>query len=298
MAALSIIIPHLNDRARLWRCLNALALQLAPDVEVIVCDNGSDESLGGIEIDFPWAVIVHEARRGAGPARNAGVHVAKGDVLAFLDSDCRPAPDWVAQIKGMSLSQKIVAGCVETFDETTAAATPAQLFERVFAFDNARYVRELGFGVTANLITTRAVFEEVGPFRSGVPEDLDWCVRARSLDMQLVYDAALVVRHPTRADWAALCTKYRRVEQERFALSGGVGATWLMRLVLTAISPFRDMFRVIWSPKLGGIRERVFCLAALFRLRLARVGWMWQMARRGGNSKSGHPSKLSPGRHL
>lgn len=297
MVALSIIIPHLNDTARLWRCLNDLAPQLGREVEVIVCDNGSDVPLDGIKRDFPWVIHVHETTRGAGLARNAGVRVARGEVLAFIDSDCRPAEDWVETILDTTTGWQVLAGRVDTFDETTGPATSAQLFERVFAFNNARYVRELGFGVTANLITSRAVFDAVGPFRAGVPEDLDWCFRARALGVAVRYEPTLTVLHPTRADWPALCGKYRRVEQERFSHLGGASANWAVRLVLTGLSPLRDMFRVVGSNKLNGGKERLLCLVALFRLRFARVGWMWQLARIGSASTGGHPSRLSPGRH-
>ena len=298
MVALSIIIPHRNDTARLWRCLNALAPQLDPSVEVVVCDNGSDMPLTGVARDFPWARIVHEPTLGAGLARNTAVRASRGRILAFLDADCRPAADWIWRIQHMRLDHQIVAGRVDTFDETTGPLSGAQLFERVFAFDNARYVRELGFGVTANLLTTRAVFESVGPFRAGLPEDLDWCSRASAAQVPVTYDPSLSVQHPTRADWSALCKKYRRVEQERFAHAGrAVGGGWALRLCLTALSPLRDMFRVLRSPKLQGGEERIKCLAALFRLRFARVGWMWQLARPSKVASPGHPSKLSPGRH-
>ncbi|MFW5899467.1 MAG: glycosyltransferase family 2 protein, partial [Jiangellaceae bacterium] len=83
-----------------------------------------------------------------------------------------------------------VGGRVEVFHEDEGAGpstgprtvprTGAQAFEAVFAFENRAYVERKGFSVTANLVTRRAVFEDVGPFRPGLSEDLDWCARARA----------------------------------------------------------------------------------------------------------------------
>ncbi|MCY4335781.1 MAG: glycosyltransferase [Litoreibacter sp.] len=276
MIELSIIIPHLNDVVRLRRCLDALAAQVSAAVETIVVDNGSDMDLGPVARDFPWAFFLSTAERGAGPARNKGVEAAKGQRLAFLDCDCVPSSGWVARILSMSGTDQVVGGCVGTFDEGHSSFSSAQLFERVFAFDNARYIADLGFSVTANLVTTRAVFDKVGPFRTGLPEDVDWCTRARIEGFRISYDPELVVQHPTREDWRALCRKYRRVEEERFAFRDEGPIIWLIRAFLTGLSPLRDTMKVMKSSRLSGTGERLRCLIALYRLRLRRMRWMIQ----------------------
>ncbi|MEM7471542.1 MAG: glycosyltransferase [Pseudomonadota bacterium] len=288
MIELSIIIPHFNDVVRLRRCLEALGSQMSAAVETIVVDNGSEMDLGPVARDFTWAFFLTAAERGAGAARNAGVAASKGQRLAFLDCDCVPDADWVSYVLSMSGQDRVTGGRVATFDEGDAAFTSAQLFERVFAFDNARYIADLGFSVTANLVTTRAVFDAVGPFRTGVPEDMDWCARARIASFRVVYDEKLCVKHPTRQDWAALCRKYRRVEIERFAIRDEGAIIWLARAFLTGISPLRDTFKVLKSSRLQGSGEKLKCLIALYRLRLKRMIWMVQfllMAQR-------HPAKL------
>ena len=81
----------------------------------------------------------------------------------------------------------------------------------MFAFDNRGYVERKGFSVSANLLTTRAVFDPVGGFREGVSEDLDWCRRAIAAGARLAYADDLRVAHPSRADWPALERKWRRL---------------------------------------------------------------------------------------
>lgn len=254
-------------------------MALAPqhcDAEVIVVDNGSEIDLTPFQRDFPWLRVVHLTQRGAGLARNAGVAASSAEVLAFLDCDCLPEPDWVARAAQFVEQDTIIGGRVETFHEAgdPSQPTPAQLFERVFAFDNARYVQRLGFSVTANLVTTRRVFDRVGPFLAGVPEDKEWCQRAGRLGVALRYDPALLVYHPTRADWPALCRKYRRVVAEGYALWPGSSVAWVTHAILTGLSPLRDTLKVLLTERLTGWRQRGHCLWALYKLRVSRALWM------------------------
>src|SRR5207248_7276046 len=90
----SVIIPHFNDTDNLERCLQLLAAQTLPanQFEVIVADNNSAGGLAAVEtICGVRARVVPAPIQGAAEARNAGVAAARGQVLAFLDSDCRPA---------------------------------------------------------------------------------------------------------------------------------------------------------------------------------------------------------------
>src|SRR3546814_15933384 len=79
--------------------------------------------------------------------------------------------------------------------------TSAEAFEKVFAFDNEDYVRSKGFSVTANLFCRRADFEIVGPFRTELSEDKEWCHRAIAKGFSIGYAAAAVVAHTPRRNW-------------------------------------------------------------------------------------------------
>ena len=215
MRDLAIIIPHLDDAARLTRCLDALNGQVDGDVEVVVVDNGSAVDLCNFSDRYRWARFVSEPQRSAGLARNFGVAQSSAPTIAFLDCDCLPAANWVQHVRTLDVTQAIHGGQVITFEE---GDTPcgAQLFERVFAFDNKRYITRLGFSVTANMVTSRDVFEKLGGFKSEVSEDLEWCRRAPAHGVALRYDPGLLVAHPARASWPALRRKWRRLATEAF----------------------------------------------------------------------------------
>lgn len=93
----SVVIPVSNDFERLKTCLKALEEQTYPKklYEVIVVDNGSDEDINPLVIQFSQAFATQESRRGSYTARNKGDSLAKGDVIAFTDSDCIPNCDWI-----------------------------------------------------------------------------------------------------------------------------------------------------------------------------------------------------------
>lgn len=277
----AVIIPHYNDPDRLARCLAALATQDRTGVEVVVADNNSSADLSALKVQFDWARFVLQPDPGAGAARNKGVEQSTADWLFFLDSDCIPAPEWLAAAQRCAAgdARTISGGRVTVFDETPAPRSGAEGFETVFAFDQESYIRDKGFSVTANLIAARATFEAVGPFLVGVSEDFEWCQRARQAGYALVYAPDLVVSHPTRSDWTALRRKWLRLTEESFGLLSGPRARviWGLRALLMPVSALAHMPRVLRHGALAQ-GERRAALATLMRLRLQRMLWMLQQA--------------------
>ena len=87
---LSVVIPTWN-RARLVRdAIRSALVQREGEVEVIVVDDASTDATAELlarEFDYPIRVLRLEHRRGPGGARNAGARLARGEFVAFLDSD-------------------------------------------------------------------------------------------------------------------------------------------------------------------------------------------------------------------
>jgi GT2 family glycosyltransferase len=277
----AVIIPHYDDVARLTRCLTALLQGWQRGVEVVVVDNGSHQPLDAVRAAFPTVRFLTEPTPGAAAARNRGVAETCAPLLWFLDADCVPAPDWLAVARRVATRADIVGGSVEVFDETPGPRSGAEAFEAVFAFRVRRYVKEEGFAVTANLLTTRRVFEAVGPFVPGLSEDKDWGLRARAAGFGLVYEDSLRVAHPSRRDWAALRSKWQRLTRESFALHGaGIAARlrWAVRALALPPSALADLPKVLTSPRLRGTGERAAGAAVLLRLRGLRCLWMLRQA--------------------
>jgi len=94
-ASAAVIIPHYNDIARLDRCLRELARNDLTDVEIVVVDNGSTESLEEVRASHPEFRFLAEPEKGAAAARNRGIAETTAPLLLFIDADCVPDRDWV-----------------------------------------------------------------------------------------------------------------------------------------------------------------------------------------------------------
>jgi glycosyltransferase involved in cell wall biosynthesis len=95
----SVVIPAYNEEKYLATCLRALFQQQLSRqyYEVIVVDNGSDDSTMVIAQSFPVR-IVEEKRKGVVFARQAGLLAARGRYLVSNDADTVATPDWLAKL--------------------------------------------------------------------------------------------------------------------------------------------------------------------------------------------------------
>lgn len=210
MPAVSVVVPVLDDAVRLAVCLDALAAQVgAPDVEVVVVDNGSsDDSVAVARAHRLQPVVVVEPRRGSYAARNAGIAAASGDRIAFTDADCVPAPSWLSS--GVRCPAAVFGGQVRTL--TSAAPTVWERYDRALYLRQDQLVTQ-GFAATANLWVDRAVLSAVGAFDSGLRSsgDLEWGRRASAAGFPLAYAADVVVSHAPRTTLGQTWRLHRRL---------------------------------------------------------------------------------------
>ncbi len=89
---ISIIVPVYKTEAYLRKCLDSITQQTYQDFEVILVDDGSPDKCGEICDQYPDKRfrVIHKQNGGLSDARNAGIRIAKGDYITFVDSD-----DWV-----------------------------------------------------------------------------------------------------------------------------------------------------------------------------------------------------------
>jgi glycosyltransferase involved in cell wall biosynthesis len=94
----SVVIPVKDDAGPLERCLEALWEQTDRPDEIVVVDNGST---GLTRTVAGWwnTVYVYEARPGIAAAAAAGYDAATGDIIARVDADSVPPPDWVHGVR-------------------------------------------------------------------------------------------------------------------------------------------------------------------------------------------------------
>ena len=262
----SVIVPVFNQNERLSLCLGALENQSYGKgrYEVIVIDNGSDLPVTDQVDGFPQARCEREGRPGAYVARNKGVQVARGEVLAFTDADCLPAHDWIERgvvaTRGLA-GNGTVTGRIECTVEGSGRPTAAEVYESILGFQQKTYLEHWGFSATANLFTTRATFEQVGSFdeklRSG--GDLDWGQRVRELGLPQVYREDVRVRHPARHSILELCRKNLRVAggHHNLAQKRGLVAWSLLSQSRRDLFPLRPIANNIFDERLTGVARKL-----------------------------------------
>ena len=273
----SVIVPHYQDLARLKLCLDALGRQTFPRerFEIIVADNNSPCGEAAVaEAIAGRARLTIVREKGAGPARNGGVALARGSILAFTDSDCVPQPQWLEEgLKGLE-SADFVGGTVEVLVRDPNDMTAVECFERVFAFDFRTYILKKEFTGSGNLFCPRRVFDAVGGFASGVSEDVEWCMRARAAGYSIGFAPRAAIGHPGRRTWGEIETRWRRLNSESYHLlrrDPAGRAKWLVKTLLMPASAVVHTFKVLASPKLERPADRLKAIVVLYRVRWFRM---------------------------
>lgn len=84
----SVIIPTYNRADRVTRAIDSALAQTVPPMEVIVVDDGSTDNTQEVLVAYGDKIhVVHQANAGVSAARNAGMELATGELIALLDSD-------------------------------------------------------------------------------------------------------------------------------------------------------------------------------------------------------------------
>lgn len=226
---ISVIIPVRDGGEALDRCLAAVQAQEAGPwtFELLVVDNGSPEDSRLRVNRFPGAILLFEEQPSSYAARNRGIRHSRGRLLAFTDADTEPRPGWLAAgADGLSAGGGpwLAAGEVEIVlpEEPNIYA----IYDKLHNMLQERYVREGGYGVTANLFVTRQLAEEAGCFAedwvSGA--DVDFCRRARDAGGKITYLPAAAVAHPARTTFVRFREKKIRTGRGRARIAAARSA--------------------------------------------------------------------------
>ncbi len=189
----SVVVPTFERHTLLTKLMQTLTNQSCRDFEVIVVDQSAK-----IWPDQDWPalnlVYVHTDLRGPGFARNSGAKLARGTVIAFVDDDCEPFPDWLGNARAQFQEHDIVG--IEGLVESGRMGDPDWRAVTNEGFEG------LGF-MTANLLLRAETFHAIDgfdvafgdmPFREDT--DLGW--RAEKLG-RIAFSRRVRVYHPPQS---------------------------------------------------------------------------------------------------
>jgi GT2 family glycosyltransferase/SAM-dependent methyltransferase len=240
----SVIVCTRGRPEELGCCLRSLLEMSASAEEIVVVDNSSSGEALAVVHEMPGITYVSEPRPGLSRARNAGLRVATGDIIAFTDDDTTVHRDWVRRLREgfidpnvMSVTGLVLPARLDTPSQVTfekAMGGFGQGYQRiVYNTEFMRRTKNRGtpvwrVGAGANMAIRREAFQIVGEFderlgagAAGCSEDSEFWYRLLAEGWQCLYEPAAVVFHNHRSDFRAL----RR--QARAYIRGHVAALFV-----------------------------------------------------------------------
>jgi cellulose synthase/poly-beta-1,6-N-acetylglucosamine synthase-like glycosyltransferase len=273
-AVVSVVIP-VRDRSRMiGRCLDALLAQDYPRelTEVIVVDNGSIDETCAVVAKYGVTLLVESEIRTSYAARNRGIRLARGEVVAFLDSDCLAARDWLSHLMA-AFDDERIAAVVGAIDDGPPATLCEEFTSRLRPF--ARPLRRgLATLLTANVAIRRDALEAAGLFDERLPTagdvDLGWRLQ-QQLGLTIAENPGATVQHLHRSTFGGVFRQFFRYGTSEVLLTtlhrGGGGSLSLSGHARRLASQLRAIATYVCS-------FAVRTLASPFRLRSTRRRYM------------------------
>jgi glycosyltransferase involved in cell wall biosynthesis len=212
---ISVIVPVYNSGRYLERVIGALLAQDYPREarELIFVDNGSNDDGREILARYSEIRVLVAPERGSYAARNLGLREARGDTLAFVDSDCYPLTGWLRSIdRGFATSSaQVLLGPRLPAVDTSWLRLIAEYENRKTELVCASKDPLVYFGHTNNMAVRRATMDRFGPFvqraRGADTIFVRRVVDALSCDA-VAYCPDMGVRH---AELDSVATYYRKM---------------------------------------------------------------------------------------
>jgi len=246
MQSISLYIPCFNVERHIALCLDAAGRQTCPTTEIIVVDDGSTDDTVSVASRYPVKIVKHGGNKGLAAARNTGIRSAAYDLVASLDADCVPKPDWLEKLADC-LKDDDVAGAGGRLLERNSTRLP----DRWRTFNMRQHwgdepITNPPFLFGNNTLFRKSALQQAGLYNERLRTNFEDVAISETLKLQghtLVYQPAAVVEHlrtdslysAIRANWRWRFLGYRydinlrntirgirkdRVDELRYFLSG------------------------------------------------------------------------------
>ena len=133
---ITAIVCAYNESRHLPACLYSLLAQTRPPDEILVINNASTDETGAVARAIPGVRVVDEPAKGLVIAREAARRLARSEVLAYVDADCRAPIQWLERIEArleQSPDAVAVTGPYRFYDWDWSGRTLIRLYDRIVA---------------------------------------------------------------------------------------------------------------------------------------------------------------------
>lgn len=194
-------MPAWNAADDLARHLPVVMAELPPDAELLVVDDGSTDGTGAV-VTRAGAQLLSQPNQGPAAARNRGAREARGEILVFLDADCRPARGWLAALLAPFDGPGVdaVKGAYLTEQRSRVARLAQIEFEERYRLllrhERTDFVDSFSMAIRRDVFLASGGFDP--SFRMADNEDVDLSYRlaARGYGIVFAPQARVVHRHP------------------------------------------------------------------------------------------------------
>ncbi|EAW36963.1 glycosyltransferase family 2 protein [Lyngbya sp. PCC 8106] len=219
MINVSVVVPIYNGEADLpdlIQCLRSQTYQ--PDqVEYLLVDNNSRDRTAEILQAFATDTIrplCENQIQSSYAARNQGIRIAQGEIVAFTDADCRPEPQWLEKLVKPfeDAAIGIVVGEIVALPGQTLLEKHADRQDTLSQKHTITH-KFFPYGQTANLAIRRPIFEQVGLFRpyltTGGDADICWRIQQQT-EYQVYFAQDAIIKHKHRETLRQLRSQWQR----------------------------------------------------------------------------------------
>jgi glycosyltransferase involved in cell wall biosynthesis len=201
--SMSVVVCAYNAEATIDECLRHACALDYPDLEIVVVDDGSTDRTAEVAAGHPRARLLTIPHAGLSVARNEGLRAAKGEIVAYLDSDAYPTPEWPYYL-ALSFDAPDVAGgggpnvppATDPLGAAQVAQAPGGPVHVLVTDNRAEHVPG------CNMAFWREALLEVGgfdPVYTSAGDDVDLCWRILDHRYQIGFHPAALVWHHRRS---------------------------------------------------------------------------------------------------
>ncbi len=199
----SVVVCTYNGSKTLDGCLRSLERVNYPNYEVVLVDDGSTDSVPEIAARWPYARYHAQPNRGLSVARNTGLELADGEIVAYTDDDCFVDEDWLYYLVGKLLDHDASAvggpNLLPTKDGPVAAcvsASPGSPAHILIDDHVAEHIPGCNMAFWKDRLKAIGGFD---PLYTKAGDDVDVCWRLQNEGDTIVYSPAAMVWHHRRA---------------------------------------------------------------------------------------------------